>query len=238
MHRSVRTHAHAPHMYHAHTLTHAHTLANTRALTHTRSLTHIPIHTHLHIDTLCCYLHMYKYIQNSKTKEKRNNNIEIKKCNKVLKVNCLAAASAAAAAAASNRIPLAFPSWGLSYSCCCLPASVAAAAAAVWVHAAAAGQGQRQVARSVAVALLAGWGLRIAVCGAPSKLCAVFVSWRYICAPDRANSVELFAPGGRHARTYTAHEGHEGDTLAGQRSLWLSLDCSQFSWHTNTDTYV
>lgn len=236
MHRSVRTHAHAPHMYHAHTLTHARTLANTRALTHTRSLTHIPIHTHLHIDTLCCYLHMYKYIQNSKTKEKRNNNIEIKKCNKVLKVNCLAAASAAAAAA--NRIPLAFPSWGLSYSCCCLPASVAAAAAAVWVHAAAAGQGQRQVARSVAVALLAGWGLRIAVCGAPSKLCAVFVSWRYICAPDRANSVELFAPGGRHARTYTAHEGHEGDTLAGQRSLWLSLDCSQFSWHTNTDTYV
>lgn len=34
--------------------------------------------------------------------------------------------------------------------------------------------------------------------------------------PDRANSVELFAPGARHARTYTAHEGHEGDTLADQ----------------------
>lgn len=178
---------------HAHSLTHArsHTLA---------SLTHIPIHTDIHIDTLWCYLHMYKYIQNSKNQRERNNNIEIKKCNKVLKVNCLAAASGAAYRIPRRRLPSSWPFLGpqlqllLSASLCCCCCGLSSALL----------QRDRVRGRWLGQWLL--HCLRVADCGLRFAgylvNCVLCVVWRHICMRPRSREFSQIVYPWRQARTH------------------------------------
>lgn len=146
---------------------------------------------------------MYKYIQNSKNQRERNNNIEIKKCNKVLKVNCLAAASGAAYRIPRSRLPPSWPFLGpqlqllLSASLCCCCCGLSSALL------------QRDRVRGrwlgqwlLHCLLVADCGLRFAGYLVNCVLCVV---WRHICmyAPSiaRIQSNCLPLEAGTHART-------------------------------------